>query len=189
MEKRGERAILSLLIFSNPESANTQDDCEQLFRRVLLNIRIHNTDDHLRNHGFFVNAQGVRLSPAYDINPSVDHRELSLAIDETESTCDISVAMAAHKAYGISSAQADAALKSVEAAVAEWRTEATRFRIPRAEQELMAAAFEYSDSLAMCSHSLNPVILPRHGRITDLSIVRWGATHHVGTSGAGVKKK
>ena len=40
----------------------------------------------------------------------------------------------------------------------------------------------------MCSQSLNPVILPRHGRITDLSIVRWGATHHVGMSGAGVKK-
>jgi serine/threonine-protein kinase HipA len=76
------------------------------FRRVLLNIRIHNTDDHLRNHGFFVNAQGVRLSPAYDINPSVDRNELSLAIDETESTCDISVAMNAYKTYGIPSAPA-----------------------------------------------------------------------------------
>jgi hypothetical protein len=53
----------------------------------------------------------------------------------------------------------------------------------------MAAAFEYSDSLAMCSHSLNPVILPRHGRITDLSIVRWGATHHVGTSGRSKKSE
>jgi hypothetical protein len=27
----------------------------------------------------------------------------------------------------------------------------------------------------MCSHSSNPVIQPRHGRITDLSIVRWRA--------------
>jgi serine/threonine-protein kinase HipA len=84
----------------------------------------------------------VRLSPAYDINPSVDRNELSLAIDETESTCDISVAMNACKAYGISPAQADAALKSVEAAVAGWRTEATMFGISKAEQGLMAAAFE-----------------------------------------------
>ena len=50
--------------------------------------------------------------------------------------------MAAYKAYGISSAQADAALKSVEAAVTGWRSEANRARIPRAEQDLMAAAFE-----------------------------------------------
>ncbi len=50
--------------------------------------------------------------------------------------------MNAYKTYGISSAQADAALESVDAAVVGWRTEATRFRIPRAEQQLMAAAFE-----------------------------------------------
>jgi len=68
-------------------------DYEQLFRRVLLNIRIHNTDDHLRNHGFFVDKQGVRLSPVYDINPFVDRNENSLAIDETDATCDVAVAM------------------------------------------------------------------------------------------------
>ena len=72
----------------------------------------------------------------------MDRNELSLAIDETESTCHISVAMATYKAYGISSAQADAALKSVETAVAGWRTGAARFGIPKAEQNLMAGAFE-----------------------------------------------
>jgi hypothetical protein len=48
--------------------------------------RIHNTDDHLRNHGFFIDEQGIQLSPAYDINPSVNRNEVSLAIDETETT-------------------------------------------------------------------------------------------------------
>jgi hypothetical protein len=60
----------------------------------------------------------IRLSPAYDINPSVDRNELSLAICETETRCDVSVAMNTHKTYGISGAQADAALNSVETAVA-----------------------------------------------------------------------
>ena len=135
-------SYLELVDLLQSRGANTLADCEQLFRRVLLNIRIHNTDDHLRNHGFFVNAQGIRLSPAYDINPSVDRNELSLAIDETETACDVSVAMNAHKTYGISAAQADAALKSVNAAVMTWRSEATRFGVTRAEQSLMAAAFE-----------------------------------------------
>jgi serine/threonine-protein kinase HipA len=135
-------SYLELVDLLQSRGAKTQADCEQLFRRVLLNIRIHNTDDHLRNHGFFVDAQGIRLSPAYDINPSVDRNELSLAIDETESTCDVSIAMSAHKTYGLSAAQADVALRSVEIAVAKWREEATRFGIYRAEQNLMVAAFE-----------------------------------------------
>ena len=135
-------SYLELVDLLQSRGADTQADCEQLFRRVLLNIRIHNTDDHLRNHGFFVGARGISLSPAYDINPSIDRNKLSLAIDETEMTCDVSVAMNAYKSYGISAAQADAALKSIEAAVATWRADATRFGIPRAEQNLMAAAFE-----------------------------------------------
>jgi serine/threonine-protein kinase HipA len=135
-------SYLQLVDLLQSRGAHTLADCEQLFRRVLFNIRIHNTDDHLRNHGFFVDAQGVRLSPAYDMNPSVDRTELSLAIDETENTCDVSVAMDAYKSYGLSAAQADAARQSVEAAVRTWRIEAVKFAIPKAEQDLIAAAFE-----------------------------------------------
>jgi hypothetical protein len=135
-------SYIKLVELLQSRGANTLADCEQLFRRVLLNIRIHNTDDHLRNHGFFVDKQGIRLSPAYDINPSVDRNELSLAIDETDATCDVAVAMNAYKSYGIPAAQADAALKAVETAVKSWKEEANKFGISRAEQNIMAAAFE-----------------------------------------------
>jgi len=83
-------SYLDLVELLQSRGADTLADSEQLFRRVLFNIRIHNTDDHLRNHGFFIDGNGIRLSPAYDINPSVDRDELSLAIDEKEATCDVS---------------------------------------------------------------------------------------------------
>lgn len=134
-------SYLELVELLQSRGADTVRDCEQLFRRVLFNIRIHNTDDHLRNHGFFINEQGIQLSPAYDINPSVDRNELSLAIDETEATCDVSVAMDAYKSYGITSSQAKEALQAVNTAVTAWRTETQRFGISKAEQELMAGAF------------------------------------------------
>ncbi len=134
-------SYLELVELLQSRGADTVRDCEQLFRRVLFNIRIHNTDDHLRNHGFFINEQGIQLSPAYDINPSVDRNELSLVIDETEATCDVSVAMDAYKSYGITSTQAKEALQAVDTAVTAWRTEAQRFGISKAEQELMAVAF------------------------------------------------
>jgi serine/threonine-protein kinase HipA len=49
--------------------------CEaELFRRLLFNCFIHNTDDHLRNHAFLRDANGWRLSPAFDLVPGRDRR-------------------------------------------------------------------------------------------------------------------
>lgn len=137
-------SYLELVELLQQRGAQTLPDCEQLFRRVLFNISIHNTDDHLRNHGFFIGEQGIVLSPAYDLNPSVERDHLSLAIDETEATCDVAIAMDAFKSYGISAAKADAALHDVESAVADWRAQAQELGIARADQDLMAVAFEKS---------------------------------------------
>jgi serine/threonine-protein kinase HipA len=135
-------SYLELVDLLQSRGADTAADCEQLFRRVLFNILIHNTDDHLRNHGFFLGEQGLRLSPAYDMNPSIDRTELTLAINEVETACDVSIAMDARKDYGLTALQVDHVLLEVQAAVRDWRTEANQLHIPKAEQDLMAHAFE-----------------------------------------------
>ena len=135
-------SYLELVDLLQSQGSNTQDDCIELFRRVVFSILVHNTDDHLRNHGFFIDRQGISLSPAYDINPSIDQTELSLAINEIEAACDVSIAMEAYADYGLSRIEADGILKRTIEAVASWRREATLLSIPKAEQDLMAAAFE-----------------------------------------------
>jgi serine/threonine-protein kinase HipA len=135
-------SYLELVDLLQSRGANTQADCEQLFRRVVFNILVHNTDDHLRNHGFFIGEQGLRLSPAYDMNPSVERRELTLGINEVETACDVSIAMDSCKDYGLTPQQASAVRKQVQAAVSEWQQGANRLHIPEAEQSLMAAAFQ-----------------------------------------------
>ncbi len=135
-------SYLEMVDILQSRGANTKADCEQLFRRVVFNILIHNTDDHLRNHGFFIDEHGIRLSPAYDMNPSVDQTELTLAINEVDTTCDVSVAMDAHRDYGQTASQANEIRKKVQAAVKGRRKEATKLNILKADQDLMAAAFE-----------------------------------------------
>ena len=108
---------------------------------MVFNILIHNTDDHLRNHGFFIAPDGIRLSPAYDVNPSVERRELSLAINEVETACDVSIAMDAYKDYGLSAGDTARVLSDVRSAVVEWRSMANLLGIPASEQALMAGAF------------------------------------------------
>jgi len=44
-------------------------DTKQLFKRMLFNIFIGNTDDHARNHSFFWDGHYYTLTPAYDICP------------------------------------------------------------------------------------------------------------------------
>lgn len=45
--------------------AAPEEDMVELWRRIVFNIMIANTDDHLRNHGFvYERYKGWRLSPA-----------------------------------------------------------------------------------------------------------------------------
>lgn len=135
-------SYLELVDLLQSRGAATRADCEQLFRRVVFSILIHNTDDHLRNHGFFIDHQGLRLSPAFDINPSIERRELTLAINEVETASDVSIALEASRDYGLALPAAEVVVKQVRTAVSRWRKEASALGISRSEQELMAPAFE-----------------------------------------------
>ena len=134
-------SYLELVELLQRQGAETLADTHQLFRRIVFSVLIHNTDDHLRNHGFFVGARGVRLSPAYDVNPATDREDLTLAINETETACDVEIAREAHDLYGMGLKEADGAIAEVKRAVGTWRQEAERLRIRKSEQDEMAAAF------------------------------------------------
>jgi serine/threonine-protein kinase HipA len=134
-------SYLELVELLQRQGADTLADTHELYRRIVFSILIHNTDDHLRNHGFFLEDRGVRLSPAYDINPSVDRDDLTLAINETETACDVDIARSAHKWYALSLAEADRLIAEVLTGVKTWRNEAKALGIRLSEQEQMAAAF------------------------------------------------
>lgn len=72
---------LDIAEFIQFSGENIKADLHQLWKRIIFNIAISNTDDHLRNHGFILTNKGWKLSPAFDINPSVDKHGLALNID------------------------------------------------------------------------------------------------------------
>ena len=45
---------------------------------MAFSVLIHNTDDHLRNHGFLLTPKGWRLAPMFDVNPNPDGGEHAL---------------------------------------------------------------------------------------------------------------
>jgi serine/threonine-protein kinase HipA len=46
-----------------------ENDVVELYRRMVFNVLAHNTDDHLKNHGFLGDRTGLRLAPAFDLTP------------------------------------------------------------------------------------------------------------------------
>lgn len=51
--------------------ADPTDTLAELFRRIVVNICVSNTDDHARNHAAFWDGTALTLTPAYDISPSL----------------------------------------------------------------------------------------------------------------------
>jgi serine/threonine-protein kinase HipA len=83
----------------------------QLFTRLVLNIAISNTDDHLRNHAAFWDGSTLRLTPAYDVSPQPRSTQVAThAIGLTaagERASQFRVARAAASDFLISDAEAD----------------------------------------------------------------------------------
>jgi serine/threonine-protein kinase HipA len=124
-------------------------DMEALWRRIVFNILISNTDDHLRNHGFlYEGSDGWCLSPAYDLNPvptDIKPRILTTAINEDDSTASLTLAMSVAKYFELDTAQAREIAAQVGRAVSKWRSEAARHGITKGEIDRMASAFEHED--------------------------------------------
>lgn len=71
--------------------SNPMEDIHELWRRLVFNFLICNTDDHLRNTGFLydVRNHGWRLSPAFDLNPMPgDRRESKTWLTEDSGVID-----------------------------------------------------------------------------------------------------
>ena len=134
-------SYLNLAEFIIQQSASAKEDLEQLWRRILFNILVSNTDDHLRNHGFVLTNQGWRLSPAYDMNPNEMGNGLTLNISENSNELDISVVMNTASYYQIKLDTSNKILEEMLQEITNWRAIAKKFGISNSEIELTKRAF------------------------------------------------
>jgi serine/threonine-protein kinase HipA len=135
-------SYLELVEFITRYGSDANADLEELWRRIVFNISIRNTDDHLRNHGFLLSDKGWKLSPAYDINPNEFGVGLSLNISETDNALDINLALEVAGFFRLKNEKAKEILAEVEKSVRGWRTIAKSIGITKGAQDRMAIAFE-----------------------------------------------
>ena len=97
---------------------------QELFRRMVFNILIANTDDHEKNHSFIVRANGVlELSPAYDIVPTGSGAtEHEFLIGENSSEASLREAMSVCSQFGLTPGNAAQAVVKIIRTVSAWNT-------------------------------------------------------------------
>lgn len=136
-----DAGYLELAQFLWENGANTKADLAQLWRRIVFNIAVSNTDDHLRNHGFIYKTGGWLLSPAYDINPVTPANGLHLNITTENNSLDYDLAFEVIEFFQLDLAEAEVIKNQVLNAVSGWQNVANEVGISRSEQQLMATAF------------------------------------------------
>ena len=134
-------SYLELVEFIENYGANVTTNLHQLWRRIVFNISISNTDDHLRNHGFILTKKGWVLSPAYDLNPSTEKDGLALNIDMDDNALDFNLAKSVGKYFRLNEEEMETILDEVLTGVRNWKVYANEIGISRKEQQLMENAF------------------------------------------------
>ena len=127
--------------------AQTDVDLRELWSRIVFNMLVSNTDDHLRNHGFIlVPGKGWRLSEAYDMNPVHDAHSMKLNVSEADNALDLDLARSVAQYFRIRTGEADEIIANFQAVVSQWPEIAGRLQIVRREQERFASAFRLATS-------------------------------------------
>lgn len=144
-----QRSYLDLADALRRDGASPQADLRELWQRLVFNVLVSNTDDHLRNHGFLREPEGWRLSPAYDLNPmptDVRPRVHALCLDEGDATASIETALAVAARFGLTVKEARSDARHLARVTAGYAQIASEHGLTARQIERMESAFVHVDA-------------------------------------------
>ncbi len=105
-----------------PAASARKTQMRELFRRMVLNILIDNTDDHEKNHALVVEGDHFTLAPAYDVLPSgqgLGFQQMRVGTHDADATLENAVSMCRH--FDLDEASARGEVREVARVVAGWK--------------------------------------------------------------------
>ncbi|MBX3185740.1 MAG: HipA domain-containing protein [Labilithrix sp.] len=112
----------------------------ELFRRMVFNILIDNTDDHEKNHVLLVDdAQRYELSPAFDVLPSgqaLGYQQMRVGAEEADATLANAMSMSA--SFALKKDAAAREIRRVIAVIERWREHFTACGVAARDVDLLA---------------------------------------------------
>ncbi|MCD6323296.1 MAG: type II toxin-antitoxin system HipA family toxin [Clostridiales bacterium] len=135
-------SYLDLVSYIRANGAKPKKDLMELWKRIVFNMAISNTDDHLRNHGFILTPTGWRLSPLFDVNPTPSGDRLSLNVSKYDNRIDLQLAIEVSEYFGLKKDDAQKISADICGIVKKnWVGIAKSYRLSRNAIEYMRPAF------------------------------------------------
>ena len=160
-DSHGDRAKWSYLLLADElrrRSARSAQDLEEIFRRMVFNALISNTDDHPRNHALIATTDKWELSPAYDLTPnpltSAEKRDLAMTCGSFNRYANRANLLSQHAQFKLSLAQATDIVNQIQQVVtARWHAALRQQGATPADCDTLAGAFNYP------GFELDPVVV------------------------------
>ncbi|MFH1672499.1 MAG: type II toxin-antitoxin system HipA family toxin [Pseudomonadota bacterium] len=121
-------------------STQPGQDLQRLYRQMVFNVMIGNTDDHLKNFLMLHDDTGWRLSPAFDLVPNIGfNREHVLRIGLDNRPPEIETLLEEAKHFGIKRRQQSVdVIEEVHEVVAGWPEVFSANNVPEKDAETIA---------------------------------------------------
>ncbi len=132
----------------------TATDIGELYRRMIFNILVCNTDDHPRNHGVVIDGEKMSLSPAYDNVPTPAlsgvgtdfHLAMSVGEQGREATLENALSRSAR--FGLSKENAQAIISQLIKTTINWREHYEECGISGREVDILADSYIVQESIS-----------------------------------------
>ncbi|MBQ0036285.1 MAG: type II toxin-antitoxin system HipA family toxin [Firmicutes bacterium] len=135
-------SYLDIASFIKSYGARPKEDLLELWKRVVFNMAVTNTDDHLRNHAFILTDKGWILSPLFDVNPVPFGDELSLNVNEDDNRINVELAIKTAVKFGIKESEAEKYAEEILIKVRDnWEKLALYYKLTCSQIENMRPAF------------------------------------------------
>lgn len=111
-------------------------DLVMLFRLMVFNVAIGNTDDHLKNFSMLRDARGWCLAPAYDLTPNwTGSAEHQLSFGASSFPPHRATLLGVAKAFGLSPKPAVLIIDEIVAAASNWKRVFKQFEVPAVDAD------------------------------------------------------
>jgi serine/threonine-protein kinase HipA len=139
---------MALLLRRLGVASDIKTNAIELFKRMVFNILMDNTDDHEKNHAFLWHQQALVLTPAFDVLPT--HQGLgyqSIRVGKEGSVSSLTNALSDHLSFGLHLQEAKTLVDQVKAVTSQWQQHFAQAGVSAADIESLSQTIRSSQTL------------------------------------------
>jgi serine/threonine-protein kinase HipA len=134
---------LALLLRRRGDAAHIRANGEQVFRRMVFNIVMDNTDDHEKNHALLHVNNVYVLAPAFDVLPAAQGLGYQcLRVGQAGAASTLDNAISEHKSFGMTLARAKEVVSEVVTVAHAWQVHFAKAGVSAQDVAVLAQAMD-----------------------------------------------